>query len=122
MAEQDVQFVYRKSPQWRVAYATGAVISTLGGPTGNQTVLHFTNEWTGVERETFKAEVNGGEMRVTQNSELVLGQLFKLEEVAVTMTPAAAAGLCLALISQAHNFPAEAVNAIRTAVTNMTAA
>jgi hypothetical protein len=122
MAEQQVSVAYLKSPLWRIVFATGAAIGAIGGPTGQQIILRFTNEWADVEKEVFQAEVStagGGTYHVKSDSQIVMGPLSKIEEVAITLPPDAVANLVIAMLKQSSFFSPEAKQKVRDAATQI---
>ncbi len=118
MAEQKVDVIYAKSPLWRALFATGAVISTITGPTGQQVTIRITNDWSEVEKETFLADVNksAGTYAIKSDSEITMGPLIKLEEVAVIMPPDAVGNIVAALLSQFQHYSETTKEKVRGAI------
>jgi hypothetical protein len=121
MAEQQFDIVYVKSPLWRTLYATGAAIGTTTGPTGQQFIVRFTNEWADIEKETFLAEIDHtkGTYQVKSEAKLLLGPLTKLEEVAVILPPDALGNIVIALLTQFANYSPAVQQKVRTAAENL---
>ncbi len=108
MTEQQIDIRYVKSPLWRIVSATGAAVNSFNSPpTGNELFVRFSAEWVDVERESFRADVdpNTGTMRVTSPPQVAVGQLFRVEELAVRLRTTPAVNLTVALLAQLQIAP-----------------
>src|SRR5205085_8889290 len=122
MADQAVEVRYVKSALWRLVHATGASVGIIASPLGGAELgIRFHTEWIDVEKETFRANVDlsTGTMVVTQDAKIVMGPLYKIEEISVSMPTEAAVALIDAILMQFRHFSADQQQKIRERVKNL---
>jgi hypothetical protein len=119
MAE-NIEIQWVKGPDWKLVSATGAAVGAIGGVGGFRVILRFSSEWANIEHEVISGE-SSADLTGTRTiiaagaSTFKIGELMKLEQIAVEMPPDGAAGLVTALLAQFAFYSAPQQQAIRDA-------